>query len=53
LTELEALLASAHNNAYLLETARRAQVNYVLDESNVREWFTMIRDQVRVVSAAG
>jgi len=39
-------------DAVLLAIAHDARVNYVLDESTVREWFRMVRDQVRVVVAA-
>jgi len=49
LTELETLLAGARNDTYLLAVAQDARVNYVLDERNVRDWFRMIREQVRVV----
>jgi hypothetical protein len=52
LAELEALLASAKTDSELLEIARLARMNYLLDESSVREWLAMIRDQVRVVVAA-
>jgi hypothetical protein len=52
LNELESLLSGARNDAYLLAVAHDARVNHVLDERNVREWFRMIRDQVRVVAAA-
>jgi len=52
LAELEALLASAKTDSDLLEIARLARMNYLLDESSVREWLVMIRDQVRIVVAA-
>jgi CelD/BcsL family acetyltransferase involved in cellulose biosynthesis len=52
LDELDALLDGDARDAVLLAIAHDARVNYVLDESTVREWFSMIRDQVRVVVAA-
>jgi hypothetical protein len=52
LNELDALLDSGARDAVLLALTHDARVNYVLDESTVREWFRMIRDQVRVVVAA-
>ena len=52
LAELDALLASARSDGELLEIAHQARMNYLLDESSVREWFSMIRDQVRIVVAA-
>lgn len=53
LNELEALLEGGARDAVLLALAHDARVNYVLEESTVRDWFRMIRDQVRVVIAAG
>jgi hypothetical protein len=52
LSELDALLDSGARDSVLLAMAHDARVNYVLDESTVREWFRMIREQVRVVVAA-
>ena len=52
LKELDALLDSDARDAVLLAIAHDARVNYVLDESTVREWFRMVRDQVRVVVAS-
>ena len=52
LNELDTLLDGGARDAVLLAIAHDARVNYVLDESTVREWFKMIRDQVRVVVAA-
>jgi predicted dehydrogenase len=52
LNELDALLDSDARDAVLLAIAQDARVNYVLDESTVREWFRMVREQVRVVVAA-
>ena len=52
LNEIDALLEGPAPDDALLEIALRARVNYVLDESTVREWFGMIRDQLRVVIAA-
>ena len=49
LTELEALLSSDRNNAYLLAVAQDARVSYVLNENSVRDWFSMIRDELRAV----
>jgi len=52
LSELDALLDGGARDTVLLALAHDARVNYVLDESTVRDWFRMIRDQVRVVMAA-
>ena len=52
LTELDALLASSVTDEDLLDIALRARVNYLLDAANVRDWFAMIRDQVRIVVTA-
>jgi hypothetical protein len=52
LKELDTLLNGGARDAVLLALAHDARVNYVLDESTVRDWFRMIRDQVRVVVAA-
>jgi hypothetical protein len=52
LNELDALLDGGARDAVLLAIAQDARVNYVLDESTVREWFRMVREQVRVVVAA-
>jgi hypothetical protein len=52
LNELDALLDGGARDTVLLALAHDARVNYVLDESTVRDWFRMIRDQVRVVIAA-
>jgi contact-dependent growth inhibition (CDI) system CdiI-like immunity protein len=52
LNELDGLLEQPRSDAWLLAVAQDARVNYVLDESTVREWFRMIREQVRVVAAA-
>jgi hypothetical protein len=52
LNELDALLDGGARDAVLLALAHDARVSYVLEESTVRDWFTMIRDQVRVVIAA-
>jgi hypothetical protein len=52
LTELDALLGGNAPEADLLEIAVRARVDHLLDVQNVREWFVMMRDQVRIVIAA-
>ena len=52
LNELDALLDGGARDAVLLALAHDARVSYVIEESTVRDWFTMIRDQVRVVIAA-
>ncbi len=52
LNELDALLDGGARDAVLLALAHDARVNYVLEESTVRDWFRMIRDQLRVVIAA-
>jgi hypothetical protein len=53
LTEIDALLDGGAHDAVLLALAHDARVSYVLEESTVRDWFRMIRDQLRVVAAAG
>ncbi|MEO8062462.1 MAG: contact-dependent growth inhibition system immunity protein [Pseudomonadota bacterium] len=52
LNELDALLDGGARDAVLLALAHDARVNYLLEESTVREWFRMIREQVRLVVAA-
>jgi hypothetical protein len=52
LSELDSLLSGARNDAYLLAVAQDARVSHPLDEANVREWFAMIREQLRLVVAA-
>jgi hypothetical protein len=52
LDELDGLLEGGTRDSILLALAHDARVNYVLEESTVRDWFRMIRDQVRVVTAA-
>jgi hypothetical protein len=53
LSELDALLDGGARDMVLLALAHDARVNYALEESTVRDWFRMIRDQLRVVIAAG
>jgi hypothetical protein len=52
LTEIETLLTGSASDTDLLNVASKARVDHLLDKSTVREWFTMLRDQVRVVIAA-
>jgi hypothetical protein len=53
LTELDLLLNGGARDSVLLALAHDARVYCVLEESTVRDWFTMIREQVRVAVAAG
>jgi hypothetical protein len=52
LAELEALLAGSASDTDLINVASKARVDHLVDKSTVREWFVMLRDQVRVVIAA-
>jgi hypothetical protein len=52
LTELETLLNGSVSDTDLLNVASKARVDHLVDKSTVREWFIMLRDQLRVVIAA-